>query len=333
MPGVPLALHEREEIGRALMADPMASWAAVARRVRRHPSTTAREVDRGGGRGRYGPATAQRRAERASRRPRRRRLAVRGAPRERIATELRLGRFPVAIWSDLVAEDAPGRPCTETIYQAIYDGALGVRPSACLRSRRRRRRPRQCRRSTRRPTPANISRRPDAVNDRREGAHWEGDQIIGANNRSSMIWLTERQSRYLIPVTMPDSYTADAALAGLIEGFDTHPRPAAPQRDVRSRPRMGQLEHPGRPLQHRRVVLRPPLAVATRPDREPQPPSALVVPPRHRPPPRHRRPSRTRRKHHQQPAPPQPQLPNTSKTLCCPHRAPTTRTGRRSELC
>ena len=223
MPGAPLALHEREEIGRALMADPMASWAAIARRVRRHPSTIAREVDRGGGRGRYGPATAQRRAERASRRPRRRLLAVRGALRERIATELRLGRSPVAIWSDLVAEDAPGRPCVETIYQAIYDGALGVRPSECLRSRRRRRRPRQCRRSTRRPTPANISRRPDAVNDRREGGHWEGDQIIGANNRSSMIWLTERQSRYLIPVTMPDGYTADAALAGLIEGFDTIP--------------------------------------------------------------------------------------------------------------
>ena len=100
MPGVPLALHEREEIGRALMADPMASWAAVARRVRRHPSTIAREVDRGGGRGRYGPATAQRRL-----------LAVRGALQERIATELRLGRSPVAIWSDLVAEDAPGRPC------------------------------------------------------------------------------------------------------------------------------------------------------------------------------------------------------------------------------
>ena len=131
MPGAPLALHEREEIGRALMADPMASWAAIARRVRRHLSTIAREVDRGGGRGRYGPATAQRRAERASRRPRRRLLAVRGALRERIATELRLGRSPVAIWSDLVAEDALGRPCVESIYQAIYDGALGVRPSEC----------------------------------------------------------------------------------------------------------------------------------------------------------------------------------------------------------
>ena len=38
-----------------------------------------------------------------------------------------------------------------------------------------------------------------------------------------MIWLTERQSRYLIPVTMPDGYDADAVLAGLIEGLDTVP--------------------------------------------------------------------------------------------------------------
>ena len=61
------------------------------------------------------------------------------------------------------------------------------------------------------------------MNERAEAGHWEVDQIIGAYNRSSMIWLTERQSRYLIPVTMPDGYDADAVLAGLIEGLDTVP--------------------------------------------------------------------------------------------------------------
>ena len=55
------------------------------------------------------------------------------------------------------------------------------------------------------------------MKERAEAGHWEVDQIIGAYNRSSMIWLTERQSRYLIPVTMPDGYDADAVLAGLIE--------------------------------------------------------------------------------------------------------------------
>ena len=65
--------------------------------------------------------------------------------------------------------------------------------------------------------------------------HWEVDQIIGANNRSSMIWLTERQSRYLIPITMPDGYAAEAVFAGLLEGLDTHPRAPAPLADLRLR--------------------------------------------------------------------------------------------------
>ena len=94
MPGAPLELHEREEIFRALVEDPQASWAAIARRVRRAPTTVAREVARGGGRGRYRPAAAQRRAERKRRRARCRRLAVPGPLRDRITNELRLGRSP-----------------------------------------------------------------------------------------------------------------------------------------------------------------------------------------------------------------------------------------------
>ena len=53
--------------------------------------------------------------------------------------------------------------------------------------------------------------------------HWEVDQIIGAHNRSSMIWLTDRRSRYAIPVTMPDGYDADAVFACLVEGLDRVP--------------------------------------------------------------------------------------------------------------
>ena len=44
MPGAALELHEREEIHRALVEDPQASWAAIARRVHRSPTTVAREV-------------------------------------------------------------------------------------------------------------------------------------------------------------------------------------------------------------------------------------------------------------------------------------------------
>ena len=215
MPGAALELHEREEIHRALVEDPQASWAAIARRVHRSPTTVAREVARGGGRGRYRPATAQRRAERKRRRARCRRLGAPGPLRERITNELRLGRSPEAIWADLAADGVAGRPCTETIYQALYSGALDVKPSQCLRSRRRRRRCAQRRNPRSRPRGPNIAQRPTAVDERAVAGHWEVDQIIGANNRSSMIWLTERQSRYLIPITMPDGYAADAIPAHL----------------------------------------------------------------------------------------------------------------------
>ena len=38
-----------------------------------------------------------------------------------------------------------------------------------------------------------------------------------------MLWLTERVTRYSIPVTMPLGYSADAVLAGLVEGLEQIP--------------------------------------------------------------------------------------------------------------
>ena len=63
MPGAPLELHEREEIFRALVEDLQAGWAAIGRRVGRHPTTVAREINAGGGRERLragGGAAARR---------------------------------------------------------------------------------------------------------------------------------------------------------------------------------------------------------------------------------------------------------------------------------
>ena len=49
MPGAPLELHEREEIFRALVEDLQAGWAAIGRRVGRHPTTVAGSVPPSGG--------------------------------------------------------------------------------------------------------------------------------------------------------------------------------------------------------------------------------------------------------------------------------------------
>ena len=193
-----------------------ARWLRIRRRVgRRSPvgwvDTSRRSLVRspaGAGAG----GTAQRR----------RRLEAPGPLRDRIAAELRLGRSPEAIRADLVAGGAGSPPCVETIYQALYAGALDVKPAECLRSRRRRRRCGQQRNPRSRPRGPNISQRPAAADDRSEAGH-----CARADHRSPqpilVIWLVERQTRYAIPVTMPDGYSADAALAGLIEGLNAIP--------------------------------------------------------------------------------------------------------------
>jgi IS30 family transposase len=223
MPGSPLSSRDRDEISVALIENPEASWAEIGRRVERHPTTIMREVGLSGGRTKYRPATAQRRSSRCRRRRRSRFLAEPGEVRTRVQAELKLGRSPVAIVLDLDADGIAGRPCVESIYAAVYDGTLDVKARECLRTRRPRRRSRTRRNASNRPALPNILHRPAAVNERIEAGHWEVDQIIGKKNQSSMIWLSERVTRYSIPITMPDGYTADAVLAGLIEACQQIP--------------------------------------------------------------------------------------------------------------
>lgn len=223
MPGTPLSLPEREEIAVALIEDRTTPWALIARRIGRHPTTVMREVTANGDRGHYRPALAERRAAKERCRPRMRRLEVPGALRDRVTAELALGRSPVAIWADFVAEGVAERVCPETIYAAVYAGVVDVAPTECLQTRRRRRRRHQARHENKRPGLPNIALRPAVVNERQELGHGEGDQIIGRSNRSSVLWLTERVTRYSIPVTIPEGYAGDAMLAGLAEGLDQIP--------------------------------------------------------------------------------------------------------------
>jgi len=223
MPGEPLSLPEREEIAVALGEDRWTPWARIGSRIGRLATTIMREVTANGGRGAYRPASAQRRGDKERRRTRPRRLEAAGELRDRVVRELKLGRSPVAIWADLVAEGSAVMVCVETVYAAIYAGVLGVRPTECLRTRRPRRRRRQARCDNKHAGLANISARPAVVNERGELGHWEGDQIIWANNRSSMLWLTERATRFSIGVTMPEGYAGDAMLAGLADGLDQIP--------------------------------------------------------------------------------------------------------------
>ena len=223
MPGAPLSLSEREEISVALIGNRAMQWAAIARRLHRHPTTISREVEANGGRYGYRPAMAEQRSERQTCRPRELVLARPGELRDRVTKELRLGRSPEAIWADLVADQFGPVICVETIYTAVYAGVLDVKARDCLRMRRPRRRCRQARHASRRPSLPNISARPGVVNDRAEPGHWEADHLIGRANRSALLCLTERVSRYSLLITMPNGYAAADAFAGLVEGLEKIP--------------------------------------------------------------------------------------------------------------
>lgn len=223
MPGAPLSLPEREEINVALIEDRAMPWAEIGRRIDRDPTTVSREVARHGGRHGYRAAIADGQAAKNRGRPRVRQLAEVGPLRDRVRAELKVGRSPYAIWADLIAEGVADVPCVETIYSALFAGALGLRPAECLRSRRRRRRCRQARPLSHRPDLPTILDRPADVNDRSEPGHWEADHFIGKGNGSAMMCLTERSTRFSLLITMPDGYTSHAALAGLIEGLEQIP--------------------------------------------------------------------------------------------------------------
>ena len=193
---------------------------AIARILKRSPSTISRELARNQPGPSYSCHFAQQRHER-------RRRFARPAPKLALGNSLfqattallRQRWSPQQIAAHLAKlhpSEAALRVSHETIYNVIYAqprGELKRELVACLRMSRAKRWPRS-RGEDRRGQMADllsIHVRPPEIADRQFPGHWEGDLIKGKANASAVGTLVERTTRLLILVKLPHPHPATAA--------------------------------------------------------------------------------------------------------------------------
>jgi IS30 family transposase len=224
-----LSAQEREMIRSGL--DVGESFAAIGRRIGRVTSTVSREVNGNGGRGCYQGWQAHREACERARRPKVAKLA--GCPRLLAQVEEWLESeqwSPTQISARLRLEfpdDPMMRVSPETIYQSLYiqgRGALRKELASCLRTGRA---IRQNRSRLDRPGPVPnmimISERPAEVEDRAVPGHWEGDLILGKNNRSAVGTLVERSTRFVMLLHLSGDHTAETVRTAMTRKILTLP--------------------------------------------------------------------------------------------------------------
>jgi IS30 family transposase len=223
-----LSLPEREELAVGMARG--LSLTAIAAGLGRATSTVSREVKANGGRDGYRAWAAHNRARACARRPKAAKLAACPALADQVRRWLGELWSPEEIARRLVIEypnDTRMRVSHETIYQSLYvqgRGALRKELAACLRSGRAARRPRS--RLEHRGQIADmvmISERPAEADDRAVPGHWEGDLIMGKDNRSAVGTLVERATRYVLLLHLPDGHGAAAVRQAMTAAIQTLP--------------------------------------------------------------------------------------------------------------
>lgn len=96
----------------------------------------------------------------------------------------------------------------ESIYRFIYahpQGRINMKLIKLLTRHKSRRRKKKARRQIQHiQGRVSIDQRPTHIEDRIEIGHWEGDLMIGSNNKSCIGTLVERKIRYTLIVKLPD---------------------------------------------------------------------------------------------------------------------------------
>jgi len=234
MPAQTLELFEREEIRVGL--DRGESYAEIGRRTERHRSTIGREVARNGGRDHYRAVAAQTRADGECPRPKATRLESDPVLAAHVEARLRAKDSPMTIAVELSAGVFPAlggaTVSHETIYGEVHAQGRRTLPKGLHVGLQRRRRCRKHRPLAGvDPIPVNgplglfnlIGLRPAEAEGREVVGHIEGDLIVGSFNRSAIVTLFDRASRYCWLADLPEGHGAEAVLAALIETIERMP--------------------------------------------------------------------------------------------------------------
>ena len=217
-----LGLEEREEISRMLAQN--CSFQSIAKSLGRHVSTVSREVAAGSSnKYTYRASRAQARSVRNSRKRKAGKYVLDGHVRLKryVYRKLRLKWSPVQIAETLKTDyptDTTMRISPEAVYTYLYvlpRGTLKKELLACLRQNRKHRHKQRRGVSAKRKLEdmLSIEERPKEVADRIIPGHWEGDLIVGKNNRSALGTLVERTTRTTILIPVKSKSAEDVAKA------------------------------------------------------------------------------------------------------------------------
>jgi len=228
-----LTIQERENISRGLAQQK--TYRAIAKELKRSPSTISREIKRNSGKNGYRAFSASQRAKTAS--------SSRRGGKSKIAQDEHLRRYvlkklqeewsPEEISKRIKVEyskDMAMQVSHEAIYQFIYVLPRGELKQTLIKALRQehkyRRKQKSGKTEEKRGKIANmlsIEERPAEVADRTVPGHWEGDLILGKYKRSALGTLVERTTRYTILVPLGKQKDAVSVRKAYAESFKTVP--------------------------------------------------------------------------------------------------------------
>lgn len=225
-------LSTTDRVTLMLMMRQGASLRAVARELKRSPSTLSRELKRHAVDDQPYDAEAAGCSARSARvRCRPKRKLVEGTDLYNVVLDMLRNRWSPQQISGTLKAMFPDQPdyqvSHETVYKAIYaqpHGELRKELIKCLRQGKTKRRPRAGGVDRRQQIPdlVSIHLRPPDVDERLLPGHWEGDLIKGAFNRSAVGTLVERVSGLVFLAKM-DGATATAAVQGFSAALNRVP--------------------------------------------------------------------------------------------------------------